>query len=73
MASRWRKLIERMLPWFDPLMERQRDRRSEAIARRSTAARMRAERVIEDYRTAEAAARVQGDRLVNEVRRADKQ
>ncbi len=71
MANRWRRLIERMLPWYSPLVERQRDRRTEAIRQRSIASRIKAERVIDDYRKAEAAAHVQGKRLIQEVRRAE--
>ena len=71
--NRWRRLIERMLPWFDPLVERQRDRRTERIQQRSIAARLRAERIIARYRKAEATAHAQGEKLVEEVRRADDQ
>jgi hypothetical protein len=50
MRSRWRALVERVLPWFDPVVEARRNERTERIRRDAIAARMRAEEVREAYR-----------------------
>lgn len=40
-----RRLIERILPWYDPEEEARRDARTEAIRRRSIAARITLEQL----------------------------
>ena len=70
-VGKWRDVVEVLLPWFDPVRERARNARTESIRQRSVAARQRAERVIEEYERADAAAHVQHKRLVAEVRRDD--
>lgn len=57
-----RSAIEAMLPWYHPADEQARNARTERIARRSVLARMRAQRVIVDYRRAEEVASRAGDR-----------
>ena len=69
MGNRWRELLDRLLPWFDPAIERQRNARTERIRKRSIVARIRAERVIEEYQQAASAASRAGNRLVKETRR----
>ena len=53
MPRRWRDVVERLLPWFDPERERQHNDRTEAIRQRSIATRIRAEGVVDDYRAAD--------------------
>ena len=48
-GSRWHRLIELLLPWYDPNLERKRNERTEAIRRDAIAARMKAEQVREAY------------------------
>lgn len=48
--SRWHRLIEMLLPWYDPATERRRNEHTEAIRRDAIAARIKAERVREAYR-----------------------
>lgn len=48
----WRHLVERLLPWFDPEAERQRDEHTEAIRLRAIRARINAEQVVRAYRDA---------------------
>jgi hypothetical protein len=43
------RLVERLLPWFDPEAEAIRNARSEAIRKRAIAARIRSEHVRADY------------------------
>jgi hypothetical protein len=71
MGSRWREFVENILPWFDATVERSRDRRTEAIRQRSIASRIRAERVIDDYRRASKLASRAGERVIEEARRSD--
>lgn len=52
LRDRFRFAIERLLPWFDPAEKARRDARTEAIRRRSIAARIQTERVREAYRRA---------------------
>jgi hypothetical protein len=52
MRSRWRRFVERLLPWYDPEAERARNARTEAIRLRSIRARIESERVIDAYRAA---------------------
>jgi hypothetical protein len=70
MGSRWREFIEQLLPWFDPRAERQHDRKTEQIRLRSISARIRAERVIDEYRRAAKSASRAGERMIDETRRA---
>lgn len=44
-----RRLIERILPWYDPEYERLRDRRTESMRQRSVKARIEAEHVRAAY------------------------
>jgi hypothetical protein len=56
MRTKWRRLVEQMLPWYHPERERQRDNQTERIRLRSIAARILAERVgraIDEYRRAD--------------------
>lgn len=39
----FRRTVERLLPWFDPELEAERNRRTEEIRQRSIAARIRVE------------------------------
>ena len=55
--SRWHRLVESILPWYDPEQEAARDARSEAIHERGVAARINSERIRQDY--AAAAKRIQ--------------
>jgi hypothetical protein len=71
MGSRWREFIEDLLPWFDAALDRQRDRRTESIRQRSIASRIRAERVIDDYRRASLLAARAGELVIKEARRTD--
>ena len=57
LPDRFRRLVEWMLPWYDPEQEAARDARSEAIRQRSVAARINSERIRQDY--AAAAKRIQ--------------
>ena len=45
MDSRFRALVERVLPWYSAAAEADHDARSEAIRQRSIRARVRAERL----------------------------
>lgn len=71
MRSRFREWVESLLPWFDRVTERQRDRRTEAIRQRSIRSRVRAERVIDEYREASKAHNRAGERVIDEINRAD--
>jgi hypothetical protein len=72
MADFWRRLIERMLPWYSPAVERRRVRRTEAIRKRSISARLRAEKVIKEYLAAEAVSDAHAASLIKEVRRGNR-
>lgn len=50
--SRWHRLIEALLPWYDPTVEAARDERTAKIRREAIAARVTAEQVREAYRAA---------------------
>lgn len=50
--GRFRSLVERALPWYDPEAERARNARTEAIRLRAIRARIDAERVVKAYRSA---------------------
>ena len=52
-----RRLIERLLPWFDPTVEAARNARTEGIRQRSIAARIAAEQVRLAYMVAAERAR----------------
>lgn len=43
MGSRFRRLVERMLPWYDPDDTRRRNERTERVRQRAIASRLRAE------------------------------
>ena len=47
------RVVERLLPWFDPEAEQRRTERTEQIRLRAIAARVRSERVMEEYRLAD--------------------
>jgi hypothetical protein len=47
----FRVLVERLLPWYDAEREAARDRRTEAIRRRSIATRIVAERRLANYQS----------------------
>lgn len=47
-----RRVVERMLSWYDPKVEASRDERTEAIRQRSIRARVRAEEVRAAYAAA---------------------
>lgn len=49
LPNRLRRLIEAILPWYDPSEERARATRSEALRVRSISARIEAERVRRSY------------------------
>lgn len=72
MADWWRKLIERLLPWYSPAKEHKRDQRTERIRKRSIVARIRAERVIDDYRAAALVSNAEAEKLIKELRRDDR-
>jgi hypothetical protein len=74
----WHDLVGRLLPWYDARRERMRDARTEQVVRRSVVARLRARRVIEEYRNAAAdvsrsvqAADKAGEAVIEEITRAD--
>jgi hypothetical protein len=50
---RWHLFIEWILPWWDARAERRRDVKTEGIRQRSIAMRIKAERIIDDYKRAE--------------------
>ena len=50
--DRFRRIVEMLLPWYDPEAEKARNAKTEAIRLRSIAARVESERVIEAYRKA---------------------
>lgn len=64
--DRLHAVVETLLPWYHPVMERQREVRSRHVARLSEVARLRAARVIKEYRAAEDVA----DRRSQNVTRA---
>jgi hypothetical protein len=66
-----RRLIERMLPWYDPTLEQLRDRRTEAVRRRAIAQRIRVERVISQYHEADERARGHTQKIIDQYRLAD--
>lgn len=68
---RVRRFIEDRLPWFDPKVERVRNARTERIRKRSIATRVRAERIIEEYRVGSLGRDAAGERVIDEVRRGD--
>lgn len=47
--SRWHRLVERLLPWYDPKAEEVRNARTEEVRLRAIAARIGAEKVRADY------------------------
>lgn len=49
-GDRWSRFVQRLLPWFDPIIERRRDAATEAIRQRSIRERIRAERALGAYR-----------------------
>lgn len=63
---RVRAWVERMLPWYNADHERQLNGHTDSIIRRSKVARQHADRVIEQYRAAEAAS-AHADRLQTEA------
>ena len=44
-----RRVVERLLPWYDPELEAQRDAHTEAIRQRSIRARIAAEAIRDRY------------------------
>ena len=52
-GSRVRAIVERLLPWYDPRVERWRDLRTEAIRLRAIRERQNVERVIARYHEAD--------------------
>lgn len=77
-VGNWRALVERLLPWYEPALERLRDARSASRTRRTDAAIERSQRVIAAYReatveaaTATATATKAGEAVVDEVERAN--
>lgn len=54
------RLVEKLLPWYDPVVEERRNQRTEAIRRRSIAARIGAEELTSDLRSGY---RAMGERL----------
>lgn len=66
-----RRLVERILPWYDPLREAAHNRLTEAVRQRAIAERIRVERVIAEYEVAEARARRDVSRVVDAYRAAD--
>ena len=50
--STFRRLVERLLPWFDPEAERKRNAHTEDIRLRAIRARINAEKVTKAYRDA---------------------
>ena len=72
MGNRLREWIDSMLPWYEPVAEAHRDRRTEAIRQRSIASRLRAERVIAAYRAADKVSQAAGQALIDEVRRDER-
>jgi hypothetical protein len=65
----WRQLLEKLLPWYNPKVERLRDARSRQVQRRSVVTRARAERIISEYRDADKVADKATEALITEVRR----
>jgi len=68
--------LERLLLWYDPDREAQRDRATERVVRRSVVARARAERAIAAYRQADSEHRRTGvaltdasERIIDEIDR----
>ncbi len=53
MRNRWARFVEWLLPWFDPIIERKRNERTETIRLRSIRTRIRAEDALEQYRLAD--------------------
>ena len=52
-SERFARLVQRLLPWYDPLKERLRDAHSDAIHARSIRERVRAEPIIAEYQRAD--------------------
>lgn len=67
MHKGWRGLVERLLPWFHPTLERRRDARTDRIVARSERARARAELLIAQYRAADDLARTRAEQLISEI------
>lgn len=55
MRSRWRGMIERLLPWYDPAAAARRKAVTERLHRRARLILIDSDRAIADYRRAEAA------------------
>lgn len=72
MGNRLREWVDSMLPWYEPVAEARRDRRTEAIRQRSIASRLRVERVIDAYRAADKVSQAAGQALIDEVRRDER-
>jgi hypothetical protein len=53
MPRSFRALIEALLPWYDGARERRRDAQVNRLARHSAIARLRAARIIHEYRLAD--------------------
>lgn len=49
MRNTFRRLVERLLPWYDPEVERRRAANTEELRQRSIRARIEAERVRDAY------------------------
>lgn len=52
LPARVRRVVEHLLPWYDPIVEARRHAWTEAISRRSIAARIEAEHATDRVRTA---------------------
>jgi hypothetical protein len=68
-ANRWRAWFEKLLPWYQPHIERLRNARTEAISKRSVAGRARAERIIDEYRDAAETADTAAEAVIDEARK----
>lgn len=51
--DRWVRFVERLMPWYNRVAERERDARTENIRQRSIGLRIRTEHVLDDYRQAD--------------------
>lgn len=63
-----RGLIERLLPWYDDVIERHRNAHTARVVKRSEVAQERAKRAIDEYRSAEDVAHRAGERLIDHVK-----
>jgi hypothetical protein len=66
-----RRLVEQLLPWYDPAAETIRNVKTEAVRQRAIRQRVHVERVIDQYREADDRARVHAETIIRHYRRAD--